>query len=291
MFCNPPSFICFMISSWDFISYYTTENLLRFGGKEWNKTFSDYDFSARYFSTDYARFTTQDPLAEKTPNLSPYAYCAGNPMRFVDPTGKSTWVYKNEDATYTVFGGDLEDEDYNIYVYTKDEEGQYTNRGESIGLTTSISSFYNYDKNKWEEATIDMNNVKGKEFLQFVVYADLPLVVYAAHALPGGILDFKATDGSFAIKYKGKDQYRGMPIGTTKSGQVIISSARDIGNIAAGYEAGSHRLSWNTTRLFFDGLQKIQDKNIESRESISSVNAQKYGWEIGYRKFYNSNYK
>ena len=212
-------------------------------------------------------------------------------MRFVDPTGKSTWVYKNEDATYTVFGGDLEDEDYNIYVYTKDEEGQYTNRGESIGLTTSISSFYNYDKNKWEEATIDMNNVKGKEFLQFVVYADLPLVVYAAHALPGGILDFKATDGSFAIKYKGKDQYRGMPIGTTKSGQVIISSARDIGNIAAGYEAGSHRLSWNTTRLFFDGLQKIQDKNIESRESISSVNAQKYGWEIGYRKFYNSNYK
>ena len=76
-------------------TYYATENLFKFGGKEWNKTFSDYDFSARYFSTDYARFTTQDPLAENTPNLSPYAYCAGNPMRFVDPTGMWHWEENN----------------------------------------------------------------------------------------------------------------------------------------------------------------------------------------------------
>ena len=74
-------------------TYYATENLFRFGGKEWNKTFSDYDFSARYFSTDYARFTTQDPLAEKTPNLSPYAYCDGNPMIFVDYDGRKARIY------------------------------------------------------------------------------------------------------------------------------------------------------------------------------------------------------
>ena len=46
-------------------------NLFRFGAKEWNETFSDYDFSARYFSTSSSRFTTQAPLAEKTPHLSP----------------------------------------------------------------------------------------------------------------------------------------------------------------------------------------------------------------------------
>ena len=38
---------------------------------QWNETFSDYDFSARYFSTSSSRFTTQAPLAEKTPHLSP----------------------------------------------------------------------------------------------------------------------------------------------------------------------------------------------------------------------------
>ena len=71
--------------------YQATENLFRYGAKEWNKTFSDYDFLARYFSTDYARFTSQDPLSEKYYHLSPYAYCAGNPMRYVDPTGMWHW--------------------------------------------------------------------------------------------------------------------------------------------------------------------------------------------------------
>lgn len=35
------------------------------------------------------RFTTIDPLAEKCPNISPYAYCNGNPVNFVDPDGRA----------------------------------------------------------------------------------------------------------------------------------------------------------------------------------------------------------
>jgi hypothetical protein len=33
------------------------------------------------------RFLTIDPMAEKYPFLSPYAYCGNNPIRYVDPTG------------------------------------------------------------------------------------------------------------------------------------------------------------------------------------------------------------
>ena len=29
-----------------------------------------------------------DPLAAETPQLSPYAWCAGNPLRNIDPTGR-----------------------------------------------------------------------------------------------------------------------------------------------------------------------------------------------------------
>ena len=37
--------------------------------------------------SDIARFTTPDPKAELYPSISPYMYCAGNPIRFIDPTG------------------------------------------------------------------------------------------------------------------------------------------------------------------------------------------------------------
>ena len=46
-----------------------------------------YDFSARYLHTSLGRFTTIDPLAEKYPSISPYTYCNGNPVRYVDPDG------------------------------------------------------------------------------------------------------------------------------------------------------------------------------------------------------------
>ena len=46
-----------------------------------------YDSGARFQTTD-GIFTGIDPLAEKYYHLSPYAYCAGNPVNYVDPTGE-----------------------------------------------------------------------------------------------------------------------------------------------------------------------------------------------------------
>ena len=42
----------------------------------------------------YAQFTQMDPLCEQYPHLSPYAYCAGNPVRYVDPDGRE-WITVN----------------------------------------------------------------------------------------------------------------------------------------------------------------------------------------------------
>ena len=46
------------------------------------------DFGARFYDPSTAIFLQQDPLAEKYYNISPYAYCANNPVNFVDPDGK-----------------------------------------------------------------------------------------------------------------------------------------------------------------------------------------------------------
>ncbi|MHB9142074.1 MAG: RHS repeat-associated core domain-containing protein, partial [Paludibacter sp.] len=48
---------------------------------------NEYDFSARWQDAANPGFTTVDPLAELAPWDSPYAYCGGDPVNKVDPTG------------------------------------------------------------------------------------------------------------------------------------------------------------------------------------------------------------
>ena len=45
-----------------------------------------------------------DPLAEKYYFLSPYAYCSGNPVNFVDWNGEDIWdVHEDGSITWAVF--------------------------------------------------------------------------------------------------------------------------------------------------------------------------------------------
>ena len=63
-------------------------NRFRFTGKELGAETGLYDFSARFLHPRFGRFTTLDPLAEKYPSVSPYAYCNCNPVRYIDPDGR-----------------------------------------------------------------------------------------------------------------------------------------------------------------------------------------------------------
>ena len=44
--------------------------------------------SARYYNSDLSIWLSVDPLSDKYPNLSPYTYCADNPVRLVDEDGR-----------------------------------------------------------------------------------------------------------------------------------------------------------------------------------------------------------
>jgi RHS repeat-associated protein len=61
----------------------------KYEGKELDRTngLDFYDFEARAFDPVLMRFTVPDPLAEKYPGISPYAFCGNNPVKYVDPTG------------------------------------------------------------------------------------------------------------------------------------------------------------------------------------------------------------
>jgi RHS repeat-associated protein len=58
----------------------------KFGGKELQET-GMYDFGARNYMPDVGRWFNSDPMAELSPDLSPYRYAFNNPISFTDPDG------------------------------------------------------------------------------------------------------------------------------------------------------------------------------------------------------------
>ena len=88
-----------------------TTNPYKYSGKEFD-TFGGtdlYDFHARYHAPSTGRFMTVDPMAEKYPGISPYMYCAGNPIAYIDPDGMQIFV-------------NIDDM---IYYYREIEKGRY----------------------------------------------------------------------------------------------------------------------------------------------------------------------
>lgn len=215
---------------------------------------------------------------------SPYVYCAGDPVNAIDPDGRSTWVISTGNGLYQVIGGDLKDNDRNVYVYAKDKESIYKVRGKSIGQTTSTTSFYNSDKNTWaKNSSINLNDISGENFLNKMASSNVTLDDYLKNARTYNTYDFKVTNGTKKIISKSTIYiYRGMPIGKTYNGQPLISSGRDIGNIAAGLVAAKNGISWGAARIAFDAYQSKSNRNFVT-EGISTRNAEYYGWSMMYK--------
>ena len=74
-----------------------------FSGKERDEETGYSYFGARYYNSSYSIWLSVDPMADKYPSLSPYAYCGNNPVKLVDPNGEDYDVVVNdENMTITI---------------------------------------------------------------------------------------------------------------------------------------------------------------------------------------------
>ena len=64
-------------------------------------------FGSRYYSSDLSIWLSVDPMAAKYPSLSPYTYCADNPVRLVDPNGEEIVIFSSDGQQYTYLNGKL----------------------------------------------------------------------------------------------------------------------------------------------------------------------------------------
>ena len=89
---------------------YSTNNLNKnkylFSGKELQDAsiggtiLGLYDFGARQYDPVIGRWMTQDRFASKYAQISPYTYCANNPILFTDPTGDTLKVHIDGQTYY-----------------------------------------------------------------------------------------------------------------------------------------------------------------------------------------------
>ena len=91
--------VCFMLLCYRFVSTTLTAQIptetlsqshrLCFIGKERDSETGFSYFGARYYDSDILTgWLSVDPMADKFPGLSPYAYCAWNPVKLLDPDGR-----------------------------------------------------------------------------------------------------------------------------------------------------------------------------------------------------------
>ena len=77
-------------------------------------------FGARYYDANLLTgWLSVDPMADKYPSLSPYNYCASNPMKLVDPDGSEIADFYDSRGQYLGTDGVA---DQRIFVVTDDAE-------------------------------------------------------------------------------------------------------------------------------------------------------------------------
>ena len=127
----------------------------RFMGKERDEETGYGYFGARYMDHELmTMWLSVDPMMDKYPSISPYAYCAWNPVKLVDPDGRDVWEV-----------------DENGYVNRINEEGkEHTQTVKYANGSVIKFRGENYHKIMLNLSITDANNVSatnGGEEMQF----------------------------------------------------------------------------------------------------------------------------
>jgi RHS repeat-associated protein len=255
----------------------------RFNGKESDGETGNYYYGARYYKPTWSVWLGVDPLADKFPSMSPFVFSGNNPIMLVDPDGTSTWVVLMDDGTYKVVeGGDPNEGDLNIYVAIQAQDGSLARNDQTIGHSLTSHSFYDHKGNPVAGAIIDLNSTEGQDFIDNeIASAGLLLFEYMDLATTCEPLDFKRRgQESRGVLSEIQHWYRGS---LTADGS--IASARDFGNLAAGFFAGKNGFPWFETIIAFNLLEIQQDIGKGLWPSFSEPpgtrKAQRIGYEMG----------
>ena len=99
----------------------------KYGAKELDRTngLDLYDSEARWYDSLLGRTTTMDPLAEKYYSLSPYTWCAGNPVKYGDERGDTIAVLGFQQNSWRHIALLIQDENNKWRYYSVNGDNVY----------------------------------------------------------------------------------------------------------------------------------------------------------------------
>lgn len=144
-----------------------TDNRYRFNGKERHDWagYAYIDYGARMYNPLIGSWLSPDPLADKYTSTSPYVFCAGDPVNYVDPTGLD-WIMACYDGeTFYFFDEKVNSED-GISNYYSDNRKKYDIKyvGKTKTVTASDGTVFTLNE--------DGSYTKGNEAASFEEYAE-----------------------------------------------------------------------------------------------------------------------
>jgi RHS repeat-associated protein len=138
-----------------------------FNAKELDEESGMYYYEARYYAPP--SFISRDPHFESYPTMSPYAYCANNPVKYIDPTGMDT-----EDGLGDFFDrqgrylGHDNKKDGKVYILNAGKAAKFDNKNVNWGGELSEKHSNQLKANSTE---VDMDSDLG--YMIRTVYSEM----------------------------------------------------------------------------------------------------------------------
>ena len=129
-------------------SLLTANSSFTFSAKERDSETGLSYFGSRYYSSDLSVWLSVDPMSDKYASLSPYVYCADNPVKLTDPDGR--WVPGL-------------DEENNIVV-TREEGDDLDSFRQFMGAAYSDDETQNMYEQMSHDGKINLTKTYGREF-------------------------------------------------------------------------------------------------------------------------------
>ena len=200
-------------------------------------------FGSRYYSSDLSIWLSVDPMSDKYPSLSPYVYCADNPVRLVDPNGEEIVIFVNN-TKYIYNGKYFVDKDGNI--------ASFSNNSFGYRVLSDLNKLYNSKSKMIRSKLIDMMKSKHQHS-----------IVNGTTSSGGGFN--RALNPDLADKYgKGSDTETGYNPFATKS---VCADGGYVSCATLAHELLGH--GWNNDQ----GLHESDDHKTENGIKFEEINA------------------